>query len=59
MTEILTYTVQEVADAFKTTPGHVRELIHKGEIKAVKIGKRYRITKPELDRLLNSPTQNV
>lgn len=37
------YTVEEVAGIFKLSRGSVRNLIKKGEIPAIKIGKQYRI----------------
>ena len=37
------FTVEEVAEIFKLSNGSVRNLIKKGEIPAIKIGKQYRI----------------
>ena len=38
------YTVDEFAKIFKLSPEAVRNLIHKGEIPAIRIGKQYRIS---------------
>lgn len=48
------YTVEEVSALLKTTIRTVREMIKTGKIKAVKIGKEYRISKNEIDRLFNT-----
>jgi len=37
------YTVAEFAQAFAISPRLVRDLIHKGEIPALRIGRSYRI----------------
>ena len=52
MEEILCYTVDEAAEIFKVYKKTIYKHIRNGDIKAVKIGARYRITKPEIDRLL-------
>jgi excisionase family DNA binding protein len=44
------YTVEEFAGIFKVSPESVRNLIRKGEISAIKIGKQYRISKTVVDR---------
>lgn len=44
------YTVEEFAEIFKVSPESVRNLIRKGEISAIKIGKQYRISKTVVDR---------
>lgn len=44
------YTVEEFADIFKIAPESVRNLIRKGEVSAIKIGKQYRIPKTVVDR---------
>jgi excisionase family DNA binding protein len=43
------YTVAEFAYLFATSPRIVRELIHKGEIPALKIGRFYRIPRRVAD----------
>lgn len=37
------YTVAEFAQAFAISPRQVRDLIHKGELPALRIGRSYRI----------------
>ena len=44
------YTVEEVAGIFKLSRGSVRNLIKKGEIPAIKIGKQYRIPESIIEK---------
>ena len=46
------YTVEEVATLLRTTIRTVRSMISAGKIKAVKVGKEYRISKEEYDQFL-------
>jgi excisionase family DNA binding protein len=43
------YTVAEFAQAFAISPRLVRDLIHKGEIPALRIGRSYRIPRKVAD----------
>ncbi len=43
------FTVEEFAKIFKLSPEAVRNLIHKGSIPAIKIGKQYRIPQNVVD----------
>ena len=53
------YTIPEVAKKLRVNQTTVSRLIHRGELKAYKIGRIYRITKEEVDRFLNaSKTEN-
>ncbi len=52
MNTIRCYTTDEVADAFKLTKRAIYRHIANGDIKAVKIGNRYRVTENEMMRLL-------
>ena len=52
MNTITCYTVDEAAGAFKLHKKTIYKHIRSGDIKAVKIGNRYRITETEIDRLL-------
>lgn len=45
------YTTKEVAEILKYKHETVRKKCKNGEIKAVKIGKSYRISEEELERL--------
>lgn len=45
------YTPYDVADMLKIHYRTVMEWIHSGKIKAVKIGRTYRITDSEIDRI--------
>ena len=44
------YTVGEFAQMFKLSAEVVRNLIRRGEIAAIRIGKQYRIPQPVVDR---------
>lgn len=44
------YTVEEVAGIFKLSRGSIRNLIKKGEIPAIKIGKQYRIPESIIEK---------
>jgi excisionase family DNA binding protein len=44
------YTVEEFAKLFKLAPEAVRDLIHQGEISAIRIGTHYRIPQDVVDR---------
>lgn len=48
-------TVEEFADALHATVSSrtVRTLIHQGKIKAVRLGKRYYLSKGELERVVS------
>jgi excisionase family DNA binding protein len=43
------YTVEEFAQIFKVSPEAVRNLIRRGELPAIRIGKQYRIPQKVLD----------
>jgi len=45
------YTVEEAAEILKIHPKTLRKKIREGEIPAVLVGKRYRLTREQLDRL--------
>ena len=47
-------TVQEIADYLRTTIRTVRGLIRKGKLKALRVGRSYRITKEALNEYLRS-----
>lgn len=46
------YTVPELAEILKVNKNKVLELIHKGHLNALKLG-RYKVTRKELQRFLN------
>jgi len=46
------YTVAEFAQAFAISPRLVRDLIHKGELPALRIGRTYRIPRKTADAYL-------
>lgn len=50
------YTVEEFAKIFKLSPEAVRNLIRKGEISAIRIGKQYRIPQNVVDRYFAQAT---
>jgi excisionase family DNA binding protein len=48
------FTVEDVSKIFKITVGSVRNLIKKGIIPAIKIGKQYRIPKHIVDNIFST-----
>lgn len=48
------YTLQEVADTLRLTRQTIYNNVKSGRIKAAKFGKAYRVTKEELDRVLQN-----
>jgi excisionase family DNA binding protein len=50
------YTVEEFAKIFKLSAEAVRNLIRKGEIPAIRIGKQYRIPQTVVDRYFAEAT---
>ena len=59
METITCYTVDEAAAAFKVHKKTIYKHIKNGDIKAVKIGTRYRITEVEVNRLLQLNPQRA
>ncbi|MFV0343722.1 MAG: substrate-binding domain-containing protein [Anaerocolumna sp.] len=57
------YTPMEVADLLKIKKSTVYELIKRGELKCIKVGKQFRVLKNDLDLYLNHdmvrPTSNL
>lgn len=49
-----TYTLQEVADILKVTRQTVYNNVYAGNIKAIKIGKNWRVTEEELQNVLKN-----
>jgi excisionase family DNA binding protein len=47
------YDVEEVALLLKISYQTVMKLIKKGDIKAIRLGKQYRVPKSEIDKLLS------
>lgn len=52
MTENEVYTIEEVANIFKTSQQNILNWRKKGTIKAIKIGKRVYFRKEEIERIL-------
>jgi len=48
------FSLKEVADILNVHSETVRRLIKAGKLKAAKIGKDYRISKPELERYFHT-----
>lgn len=53
MKEIVCYTVEEAAAILKLGKSTVYSLLHEGKLKAVKIGRKWRITEDEINRILS------
>ena len=52
MSENLVYTVTEFSKKMKCSPGTVRNMIKRGDLKAIQSGRTIRIPATELERLL-------
>lgn len=50
------YTVEEVAEILSVHWQTVHALIKRGELKAIKVGKRYRISDEDLKKYIESKT---
>ena len=55
MTERLTYSVKEAADALGVSKWRVREGVRTGRIESVRLGSRILIPRLTLERLVNMP----
>jgi putative molybdopterin biosynthesis protein len=53
MADTTMYTVEEIAKMLKVSTETIRKLIARGEIKAKRIGKQYRVTQEALDEYLD------
>lgn len=51
------YTVQEVANKLNLSEQTIRKLIKKGEINVVRIGRNIRISRQELDKIMEAQGQ--
>lgn len=49
-----TYTLQEVADILKVTRKTIYVNVYAGNIKAIKIGSKWRVTEEELQNILKN-----
>ncbi len=58
MSDILLYTVEEVAEILKVTPRTLYNYIKNKELEAVKIGKYWRIKHSSLQAFIDSRTIN-
>jgi len=52
-----TYNVEEVAAILRVSYHTALKIIKNGDIKSLKIGKQYRVTKSELNKLLQKDEQ--
>jgi excisionase family DNA binding protein len=46
-----TYTAEEVAELLRCSPGGVRSMIRRGDLRAIKVGRRYLIPESAVDAL--------
>ena len=56
MTEIKVYTLDEVADILKVTRRTLYTYVNAGKLKAVKVGKYWRVSEEALKELLSTGT---
>jgi excisionase family DNA binding protein len=57
MEELKLYTVEEITDVLKVTQRTVYNYIKKGELKAVKIGKYWRVKLVDLQKFVDQGTK--
>ncbi len=57
MQDITLYTLNEVADALKLTRRTLYTYIKQGKLKAVKIGKYWRVSEADLREFISTGTQ--
>ncbi|MDP2425391.1 MAG: helix-turn-helix domain-containing protein [Candidatus Izemoplasmatales bacterium] len=57
MEELKLYTVEEITDVLKVTQRTVYNYIKKGELKAVKIGKYWRVKLIDLQKFVDQGTK--
>jgi excisionase family DNA binding protein len=51
------YSIEEAARLLRVNPMTIRRLIKKGEIRAQKVGKQYRIPRAEIDKFMDGGQQ--
>lgn len=54
MLNIVNYNVKEIANMFKVSEQLVRKMIKQGKIKATKIGREYRVSEEDVNKILNN-----
>lgn len=59
MENLTLYTVDEVAEILKVTKRTLYNFIKQGDIKAIKIGKYWRIRYIDLEKFINNGTKPV
>lgn len=57
MAELKVYTIEEVVELLKVTRRTVYSYIKDGKLKAVKLGKYWRVTEKNLEDFLNKGTK--
>ncbi len=57
MSDLKTYTLKEVADILKVTRRSIYNYIKGGKLKAVKIGREWRVTEDALKEFLDKGTE--
>ena len=57
MSDLRIYTLKEVADILKVTRRSIYNYIKEGKLKAVKIGREWRVTEDALKAFLNKGTE--
>jgi PTS system nitrogen regulatory IIA component len=50
-------TISEVAKYLRVTERTIRDMIHRGEIKAIKLGKAYRIKKADIESMFTQQSE--
>lgn len=58
MNEIILYTIEEVSIILKVTPRTIYNFIKAKQLKAVKVGKYWRVSESSLQDFINQGTRN-
>jgi excisionase family DNA binding protein len=53
------YTIEEITDILKVTRRTIYKYIKNGSLKAIKIGKYWRIKRVDLQKIVNQGTDNL
>ncbi len=59
MDDFKLYTIEEITDILKVTRRTIYKYIKNGSLKAIKIGKYWRIKRVDLQKIVNQGTDNL
>lgn len=59
MAELKIYNIKETADLLQVTPRSIYTYIKEGKLHAVKIGREWRVTQADIEKLLETGTRDI